>query len=209
MMFVFSKNIYLQKFFLISKTYFMKYLFSTLIVLLLSCSGHAQSLFQGVGGSYQYLLLNDSTGNRSETEGGPAYGITYKVRFNVFEIDDDRSISIATMPMVTFASDHYKRSTSQNISVRSLAVDVPIMIGYNIGASATEYSEGVFGGAINIGYGYSRGLTNEPITGPLIGFNIQTLDLCEINFIYMYATNEAISSSSFRFGLIYNISSLF
>lgn len=179
----------------------MKYLFSTIITLLLISSVNAQSFFHGAGLGYQVMLITDSTGALSDDEGGISYGISYEARLNVADISDNISVSVSTMPMLMFNFSGSSRGDNELL----FALDVPIMVGINLGALATKESDSAYGFTLNGGYGFTTGLTSSVVRGPLVdlGMRISKNKDLGIHLTYMAVKNDEISGHSIRGSVLY------
>lgn len=179
----------------------MKYFFSIITLLFFVNTINAQSFFHGGGLGYQVMLITDSTGTLSSNEGGIAYGAAYEARLNVKDINDNVSISVSTMPMLMLNFSANSRTGSSLL----FALDVPVMVGVNLGALATDESDSSYGFTLSGGYGFSTGLTSTYVTGPVanLGVRISRNRDLGINLTYMSVSNGEISGHSIRGTVLY------
>jgi hypothetical protein len=179
----------------------MKYLFSTIVILSFVNTINAQSFFHGGGLGYQVMLITDSTGTLSDYEGGISYGIAYEARLNVKDISDNFSVSVSTMPMMMFNFSGNSRTGSE----LSFALDIPVMVGINLGALATKESDSTFGLTLSGGYGFTTGLTSSYVTGPVanLGLRVSKNKDLGFNLTYMSVSNSEISGHSIRGTVLY------
>ncbi len=129
-----------------------KLIISVLTVILCIVSTSAQSFSHGSGVSYMKLKGSGVDMN--------AYGVVYAPRINFKEMKEWASLSIGTkLAWAVSRTEVQDFSNLTNVSTRevtTLVVDVPLLVGLNLGAGATrERTDGMLGAFINAGLGFN------------------------------------------------------
>lgn len=133
-----------------------------------------------------------------------SFGYCFTPRFNFYQFKNIASLSIGTHAAIgkTFSYN------DKEVWYAPILIDIPVLLEFNLGNSATNYAKSIFGAFVGIGFGYNNTSYNSDASKLLNGASLEASNSnigmvfnlglrvfmrnSPITFRYSYMKNNAI-----------------